>query len=499
LGAAWALSKTHDVVLFESEPKFGGHACSIDIEASDGTAQLVDIGFLVFNEWWYPNFCALLDTLRVRSRPVPSLDLSVQFRGGAWRTGHDTPFWRGIADEAARFHLAMPEVAANPVAYTEVTIDEWLDQNGYSNEFRDAALAPLLSTLFLTRTGLPDSSIFTCACFFGPVPILSLLTPVGWRTVEGGSRSYIDAILNDFRGELRPSSAVQRIHRKRDHVQLVVAGRTEAFDHVVLATPANISLSLLADPSETETTYLGDVTYDDAHVVLHRDARVMPTERRLWAAFNFVTDEASGPFRQGSYSYFCSAFQPWVDQDVFVTVGPRSATVPLEARVSEHRWHHRVPDFAAPVRSRELRRIQGKRRTWYCGEHTSLIGAHEGSFISGLAVAVALGAPYPFPKREAATRLFEDSGAEHAGLTSSTRKEGAIYWPPRPGALVGQMLAESIAKRARGPRDIVPERLARLASRLVVDRLPIYRSLKTELTRPHGDVRAPAYPRDTDS
>jgi hypothetical protein len=158
-----------------------------------------------------------------------------------------------------------------------------------------------------------------------------------------------------------------------------------------------------------------------------------------------------------------------------------------------------VPDFAAPVRSRELRRIQGKRRTWYCGEHTSLIGAHEGSFISGLAVAVALGAPYPFPDRAAAKRLFEDSAADHAGLMSSARADGETFWPPRLGALAGQMLGSGIAQRARGPRGIVPATLARLASRLIVDRLPIYGSLKSELTNPHGDVRRPAYPRDTDS
>ena len=114
--------------------------------------------------------------------------------------------------------------------------------------------------------------------------------------------------------------------------------------------------------------YLGDVTYDDAQVVLHRDASVMPNERNLWAAFNFVTEEASGPFRRGSYSYFSSAFQPWVDDEVFVTVGQRSAEIPVELRLSEHHWRHRAPDFAAPVRSRELRRIQGKQRTWYCGE-----------------------------------------------------------------------------------------------------------------------------------
>ncbi|KPK51196.1 MAG: hypothetical protein AMJ63_13095 [Myxococcales bacterium SG8_38_1] len=457
------------------------------------------MGFLVFNEWWYPNFCALLDTLGVRSHLVPTLDLAVQFDGGAWRTRHDTSFWREIADEAERFQLAMPDVAANPLAYAEVTIEEWLDKNGYSNIFRDAVLAPLLSTTFLTRTGLPDSSIFTCACFFGPFPILSLLTRVAWRTVEGGSRSYVNAMLDGFPGGLRPGSRVERIRRNRTRVELLVDGRREKFDHVVLATPADVSLTLLEEPSQDETTYLGDFTYDDAHVVLHRDERTMPTERRLWAAFNFVTEEASGPFRQGSYSYFSSAFQRWVDDDVFVTVGPRSAKIPPEHRLSEHHWRHRVPDFAAPIRSRELRRIQGKRRTWYCGEYTSLIGAHEGSLISGLAVAAALGAPYPFPDRKAARRLFEDAAADHAGLIKTVRPAHESFWPPSLGALVGQMLGSSLAQRARGPRELVPARLASLVSNLVVDRVPVYRSFKKELSSPHGDVRARVYRRDTDA
>src|SRR6185437_14741471 len=76
LGAAWLLSRRHEVVVYERESRFGGHSCTVDVP-SVGSAtyrtQPVDVGFIVFNNCNYPNLVALFEHLGV---PTENSDMS---------------------------------------------------------------------------------------------------------------------------------------------------------------------------------------------------------------------------------------------------------------------------------------------------------------------------------------------------------------------------------------------------------------------------------------
>ena len=76
LTAANRLSAAHDVTLFEANDYLGGHTHTVDVEI-DGVRHAIDTGFIVFNDWTYPNFIALLDELGVRSLPT-SMSFSVR-------------------------------------------------------------------------------------------------------------------------------------------------------------------------------------------------------------------------------------------------------------------------------------------------------------------------------------------------------------------------------------------------------------------------------------
>ena len=57
--AAWHLCKEHEITVFEAGKHVGGHTHTHDI-VHDGKPYAIDTGFIVFNDWTYPNFIALL-------------------------------------------------------------------------------------------------------------------------------------------------------------------------------------------------------------------------------------------------------------------------------------------------------------------------------------------------------------------------------------------------------------------------------------------------------
>jgi predicted NAD/FAD-binding protein len=73
LSSAWLLSHNNDVVLYEREARLGGHSNTVDVQTPDGVIP-VDTGFIVFNEWTYPNLVALFDHLKI---PTLATDMSL--------------------------------------------------------------------------------------------------------------------------------------------------------------------------------------------------------------------------------------------------------------------------------------------------------------------------------------------------------------------------------------------------------------------------------------
>ena len=62
--AAYHLAREHDIAVFEADNRVGGHTNTVDVQ-HDGQNHAIDTGFIVFNEWTYPNFIALLNELGV--------------------------------------------------------------------------------------------------------------------------------------------------------------------------------------------------------------------------------------------------------------------------------------------------------------------------------------------------------------------------------------------------------------------------------------------------
>ncbi|PWU11183.1 MAG: hypothetical protein C5B51_03115 [Terriglobia bacterium] len=454
LAAAWCLSREHDLVLYERNAWLGGHARTVDVPCAGGSTP-ADMGFLVFHDWIYSNFSALLGRLGVESVPTPPQTTAVCFPGGAWISGSTTPFWETVRAQADRFHRELPRIVADPFRYAQVSLGDYLFGGGYSEDFVYKCVCPVGGSRFVTRRGVLSLSVLEFAAGFGPAGLYSILHPTHWRTVRGGMREYVSRIAEGFLDRVRLSTGVASITRDSRGVTVDdQLGNQERFDQIVMATPADVSLKLLADATCEERLLLA-TDYQDTRVVLHTDPAVMPRDRCLWAADTYVTSETEPPYRHGWVSYYLPATQPWITEDIFVTVSPPDGLIDPSRIVEERRWRHLVADSMQLLRAMELYRIQGQRATWFCGEYAGMYGGHESSVATGLAVANALGAAYPFADDAAASRVFYDTAVTHMRIVRGPAPAAdAAWWPPvlaQTNAAVMRTIARAeVEKAVRG-------------------------------------------------
>lgn len=403
LGAAWRLSRHHQVTIFEKNAHVGGHANTLEVRRPDGGRVAVDTGFIVYNQRNYPNLIRMFDQLQV---PTQATDMSfaVSLDGGRMEySGGDLAglfgqarnllrprFWGMVAD-ILRFYRQAPRLLDAPDP--DLSLGEFLRRDGYGQAFIDDHLLPMAAAIWSapssTMLAFPAASFVRFCANHG---LLQLTNRPRWRTVSGGSREYVNRIVAQLTGPLRLNEGVRAITRRPDGVVVTTAHGSQIFDDVVIGAHADEALALLADPSPQEQAVLGAFGYQENLAVLHSDKALMPERRRVWAAWNYLGKGGDDGARQLCVSYWMNRLQNLPDDlPLFVTLNP--ITEPDPALV--HRqitYHHPVFDGAAMNAQKQLPALQGVNRTWFCGSYFGY-GFHEDAFSSGLAVAESLGCP----------------------------------------------------------------------------------------------------------
>lgn len=426
LSCAWLLSGRHQVTVFDGEPRPGGHSHTVDAPVAPGAdAQVpVDTGFIVYNEAAYPNLTALFAHLGV---PTDATDMSfaVSLDGGALEyAGTDLGglfaqkrnllrprFWR-MLQELLRFYREAPRDAQ---AAGSQALDEYLDARGYSRAFRDDHLYPMAAAIWSSpaaQVGRHPMAAFVRFC--ENHGLLQISGRPVWRTVRGGSREYVRRLSQPIADRLRLGQAVLEVRRDADGVRLRTSGGwwPERFDDVVLAAHTDQSLRLLADPSAEEKRLLGAFAYTRNLAVLHRDRALMPQRRAVWSSWNYLARRGSGA--PPTVSYWMNRLQPHLPQGddaqaLFVTLNPSVAPRP-EHLLRTEVYEHPLFDAAAMAAQRQLWRLQGVRRTWFCGAYFGA-GFHEDGLQAGLAVAETLGGvrrPWQVPQESGRIHLLPE-------------------------------------------------------------------------------------------
>ena len=418
IGAALALScqAGHKVVIFDKDSRPGGHSATVDIDHG-GTPISVDTGFIVYNELNYPKFTAMLDWLGVPTQPA-DMSFSVSADAGQYEwSGRDERgrafgFLQVINGLFARrrnllslSHFQMlrdvgrfQEIArADRKAGTigEGTLADYLVRHGFSDRLRDDYLVPMGAAIWSTSPArMLDFPAESFINFFDNHCLLQWKRPQ-WRTVTGGSRTYVERAAALFGDDLRLDSAVTAISRSAQGVDVVDAkGHSERFDHVVIAAHAPDALAMLADADADEQAILGACSYSPNDVYLHSDPRLMPRRKAAWAAWNFLR-EGKDANRKVAVTYWMNVLQNIArNKPVFVTLNPPQAPDPA-LTFARFTYDHPQFDERALAAVERLDTIQGARRTWFAGAWTGH-GFHEDGLRSGLAVAMSLGASAPW-------------------------------------------------------------------------------------------------------
>ncbi|WP_298253376.1 FAD-dependent oxidoreductase [Bradyrhizobium sp.] len=420
--AAWALSKRYPVTVYEREIRPGGHSHTVNVDY-DGTQIAVDIGFIVYNEPNYPDLTALFDHLGVDTRQS-QMSFAVSADGGRfeWKGGGDTSWQTMMGLFAQPQNLLSPtylwmlrdiltfnrksveDYAAGRLA--GITLGEYFRQARYSPRLLLDYLAPMGAAIWSTPArDMLDFPAENFVAFFSNHCLLQHRRPV-WRTVKGGSRNYVEKLTAAFRDRIRLGCAVTSIHRTARGVIINDShGGSESYDHVVIAAHSDQALKMLSDADDHERSILGAIAYSPNRVYLHRDVRLMPRRRRVWASWNFLRwPRQRTALNDVAVTYWMNELQE-IDKDkpLFVSLNPPFEPDP-SLTFGQYLCEHPQYDAAAFAAQKRLESIQGKRHTWFCGAWTGY-GFHEDGIRSGLAIAGALGATAPW--REAPAELAE--------------------------------------------------------------------------------------------
>jgi predicted NAD/FAD-binding protein len=411
--AAWALSKCYPVTVYDRDLRPGGHSHTVTIEY-DGKPLAVDIGFIVYNELNYPDLTALFAHLGVETiESCMSFAVTADAGRFEWKGGGST--WR----DTAQGLFAQPKNLLSPSylwmlrdiltfntqsiadyaagKLTGLTLREYFARRHFAPRLLRDYLAPMGAAIWSAPSDqMLDFPAENFVAFFSNHRLLQYDRPV-WRTVKGGSRSYVEKLTSAFRDRLRLGCAVTSIHRTSHGVVVNDShGRCENYDHVVIASHSDQALAMLSDPSDQESAILGGIRYAPNVVYLHRDIRLMPKRRRAWASWNFLRWQREGAaVNDVAVTYWMNELQG-IDDDkpLFVSLNPPFEPDPA-LTFGKYMCDHPQYNAVAFAAQKRLGEIQGKRHTWFCGAWTGY-GFHEDAVRSGLAVAEALGATVPW-------------------------------------------------------------------------------------------------------
>ncbi len=404
LTAAYLLDGRYDVTLFERNDYPGGHTHTIELEAGPDRGLGIDTGFIVCNNKTYPLFLRLLARLGV---PTQDSDMSFAFASPATGLQYSGTGWNGIFAQRRnllnpRFHhllyhivrfckVARADLAGGLIARR--TVGEYLAWRKVPEYAVRHYIAPMAGAIWsASASGIRDFPAEALIRFWNHHGLLALEDRPQWMTVSGGSHAYVKKMIANWKVRLHLKTELEHVRRTATGVTLRHRdGREQAFDAVVLAAHADESLRLLADPSADEQRLLGPWSYQPNRTVLHTDARVMPSNRRAWASWNYVEQPGADTRSPVAVTYHMNRLQNLqARQDYFVTLNDNGRIDPGRI-LRELIYQHPTFTFATMDTQRELPRLNGMRHTYFCGSYFSY-GFHEDAVRSAVAVAESLGA-----------------------------------------------------------------------------------------------------------
>lgn len=401
LTSAYLLNRCCDITLFERADTIGGHTATKTF-SHNGKEHAIDTGFIVYNDWTYPNFIKLLTKLGVATQPtamgfsVSCQETGLEYAGNnlnalfAQRRNLFSPKFLRMLKDIVRFNKEALRDLKDKRISRDMTLGEYLDSNGYSPTFAHYYLVPMGAAIWsASLSAMRDFPVLFFVKFFHNHGLLNIKNRPQWRVISGGSQAYLGPLTESFTDKIVTQAGIQSIHRGANGVKIVFDdGRTEKFDSVVFATHSDQALALLADASDDEKEVLGSIPYAENSVVLHHDESLLPRRKRTWSSWNYRLNGKQNDLPVLTYdmnilqgldepSTYCVSLNADALIDTAKVIGRYSYAHPqfsLAGITAQDRWHD----------------INGVNRTWFCGAYWGN-GFHEDGVSSALQVAEQFG------------------------------------------------------------------------------------------------------------
>lgn len=404
MGAAYLLSPHHDITLYEKNNYIGGHSRTIDVKVKNQTTP-VDTGFIVFNDWNYPNLFGLFKELEVPYRKS-DMSFGVSIHNGWLEYGSDGMF----AQIRNWFRLSYYKMLWDIIRFnkkaesyierdTNVTLGQCLDELNMGEWFRNYYLlamgAAIWSCPIETVMKFPAK---TYVRFFKNHGLLNLIKRPQWYSVDGGSREYVSRLTNAIKDRVEFRLGAHKVYRDGGKLTVEdVTGEKKIYDEVVFACHADEALQLIDNPTDSERDILGAFQYQDNQIIVHRDDSFMPKIKKCWASWVYLSEGKRDTKDVVSLTYWMNNLQNLIcDDSVFVTLNPGRR--PQEDTImDEHVFSHPIFDEKAINAQSEISTIQGKDKLWFCGAYQRY-GFHEDGLLSAVNIAKQMNIEIPWEK-----------------------------------------------------------------------------------------------------
>jgi predicted NAD/FAD-binding protein len=401
LTCAYLLNRQHDIKVFEAEKTIGGHTATKDV-LIDGQHYPVDTGFIVYNDWTYPNFIKLMDELGVDSHPT-EMSFSVRCEktgleyGGnnlntlfAQRSNLLNASYIKMLFDIMRFNReAVDDLTFRRISATG-TLGEYLQAKGYGDAFINHYLIPMGSAIWSAPNQVMlDFPLLFFVRFFKNHGLLSVNNRPQWRVISGGSRAYLEPLARSFNNKIYTSHPVSSVIRSSEGASVQVEGKpVEHFDQVVFACHSDQALKMLADPSPEESALLGAIPYSNNEVVLHTDASLLPKRQLAWSSWNYLLPEQQQTAPVLTYNM---NILQGIDAPVTFCVSLNTTQrIDPEKILGQYQYAHPVFSLESVQATNNWSQINGVNRSWFCGAYWGN-GFHEDGVNSALKVTRALG------------------------------------------------------------------------------------------------------------
>ena len=388
LSAAYYLSKKFKVDLFEQDNHFGGHSYTYDIVENKKTTS-VDLGFIVFNEVTYPNLIKFFKELDV---PIEKSDMSFSVSIKDTKIEYSGRGLNGIfANKMNLFDIKFLNMIREIIFFYKnapllikkdmeaETLGSFLRKKNLSNYFIEYHLIPMVAAIWSMPFNKAKEIPFKLFLnFFTNHGLFKLRNRPQWYTVKNRSKTYVEKVLKKINGEVFKNYKVKKIIRNKENVRVLIGEDFLDYDHVILAAHADQSLDLIKNPTDVEKNILGKFLYVSNNAVLHSDENLMPKNKKAWSSWNSITKND-----KTCVTYWLNKLQNLnTEINYFLTLNPVQEIV-ANKKIKKINFTHPYFNSQNTKLQNDLKLLQGKKRTWFCGSYFGY-GFHEDGLKSTL-------------------------------------------------------------------------------------------------------------------